>query len=67
MILFGLELAALRSSDTPGLSAMRSDLGGVLGGTNLALVVFPFLLGLATVVGLFVVPMLPLPEVVPFA
>ena len=67
VILFGLEIAALRSSDTPGLSAMTSDFGGVLGGTNLALVVFPVLIGLATIVGLFVVPMLPLPEVVPFA
>ncbi|MES3160454.1 MAG: vitamin K epoxide reductase family protein [Halorubrum sp.] len=66
VILFGLELAALRASDTPGLSAMSGDLGGVLGGTNLAVVVFPFLIGLATVVGLFVVPMLPLPEIVPF-
>ncbi|MBP1922385.1 putative membrane protein [Halorubrum alkaliphilum] len=67
VILFGLELAALSSSDTPGLSEMSGDLGGVLGGTTLALVVFPVLMGVATIVGLFAVPMLPLPEMIPFA
>ncbi len=67
VILFALELVILRQSTTPSLSSMGSDLGRVLEKTNYALVLVPILMGLVTIAGLFVVPVLPLPEVVPFA
>lgn len=67
VILFGLELAILRQSDTPGIAEMLSDLKRVLGETNLAVVLFPVMIGLATIAGMFVVTMLPLPDPVPFA
>ncbi len=66
VILFGLELAILSRSATPSLSAMSGDLGQLLGNTNVASVLFPVLMGLLTLLGLFVVTVLPLPEVVPF-
>jgi len=66
VILFGLELAILSRSATPSLSAMSGDLGRLLGNTNFAAVVFPVLMGLFTLLGLFVVTVLPLPEAVPF-
>ncbi|EMA42614.1 vitamin K epoxide reductase family protein [Halobiforma nitratireducens] len=64
--LFGLELGILRQSNAPSLSEMLSDVGSVFTRTNLAVVVFPLLVGLASVGGLFLVPLLPLPDVVPF-
>ncbi|WP_027119291.1 vitamin K epoxide reductase family protein [Natronorubrum tibetense] len=67
VVLFGLELVILRGSTTPSLSSMGSDLGRVLERTNYPIVLFPVLMGLLTLAGLFVVPLLPLPEVVPFA
>ena len=67
VILFALELVILRQSTTPSLSNMGSDLGRVLEKTNYALVLVPILMGLVTIAGLFMVPVLPLPEVVPFA
>ncbi|AGB37059.1 vitamin K epoxide reductase family protein [Natronococcus occultus] len=67
VILFALELLILQKSTTPSLSSMGSDLGRVLGGTNYAVVLLPILMGLVTIAALFMVPLLPLPEVVPFA
>ena len=66
VILFGLELAILSKSSTPSLSAMYPDLKRLVGETNLAVIAFPMLIGAMTILGLFAVPMLPLPEVVPF-
>ena len=67
VILFGLELAILRQSDSPGLSEMLPDLRGLLAETNFAVVIFPVLVGFTTIAGLFVVTLLPLPDPVPFA
>jgi len=66
VILFGLELAILSKSSTPSLSTMYPDLKRLVRETNLAIIVFPMLIGAMTILGMFVVPMLPLPEVVPF-
>lgn len=66
VILFGLELSILRQSGTPPALSMFDDVLPLLQQTNLALVVFPILIGLASLIGLFVIPMLPLPESVPF-
>ncbi|TYT61296.1 vitamin K epoxide reductase family protein [Natrialba swarupiae] len=66
VVLFGLELAILRQSTTPSLSRMGSDLSRVLTETNVAVVVFPILMGLVTIAGLFLVPLLPLPDAVQF-
>ncbi|WP_193787758.1 vitamin K epoxide reductase family protein [Natrialba chahannaoensis] len=66
VILFALELVILRQSTTPSLSNMGSDLGRVLEQTNYAVVLVPVLMGLVTLAGLFLVPMLPLPDAVPF-
>ncbi|WP_201293979.1 vitamin K epoxide reductase family protein [Natronorubrum halalkaliphilum] len=67
VVLFGLELVILRQSTTPSLSSMGSDLGRVFGETNYAVVLFPVLVGLVTLAALFMIPLLPLPDVVPFA
>lgn len=67
VILFSLELVILRKSETPTLSTMGSDLGQILEETNYALVLIPVLMGLLTIAALFMVPLLPLPEAVPFA
>ncbi len=66
VILFGLELGILRLSDTPSLSEMFADFGGLLAGTNYAVVSVPLLVGALTVLGMFAIPMLPMPEVIPF-
>lgn len=66
VILLGLELLILRSSETPALSTMTADLGALLGRTNYALIVFPVLIGVAAIAGLFMIPQLPLPDVIPF-
>ncbi len=66
VILFGLELGILRLSDTPSLSEMFADVGGLLGATNYAIVAVPLLIGGLTVLGMFAIPMLPMPEVIPF-
>ncbi|OVE83054.1 vitamin K epoxide reductase family protein [Natronolimnobius baerhuensis] len=66
VILFALELVILRQSTTPSLSSMGSDLGRVLKGTNYPMILFPVLMGLVTIAGLFMVPLLPLPDVVQF-
>lgn len=67
VILFGLELAILHQSVTPPLTNLLSDFVPVLQQTNVAVVVFPLLVGLASLVGMFMIPLLPLPEPVPFA
>ena len=67
VILFSLELLILSRSDTPSLGEMVSDVSGVLGTTNPALIAFPVMIGLTTIAAMFIVPMLPLPEPVPFA
>ncbi|MCU4926101.1 vitamin K epoxide reductase family protein [Halobacteria archaeon AArc-dxtr1] len=67
VILFALELVILRQSTTPPLSSMGGDLSRVLGSTNYAVVLVPVLMGLVTIAALFMVPLLPLPEMVPFA
>ncbi|SNR56098.1 vitamin K epoxide reductase family protein [Halorubrum vacuolatum] len=66
VILFGLELAILSRSATPKLTAMTGDLGRLIENTSLANVLFPVIMGVITLLGLYVVTMLPLPEVVPF-
>ncbi len=66
VILFALELVILRKSVTPSLSSMTGDLGRVVGTTNFAVIVFPVLVGLVTLAGLFMVLILPLPDAVPF-
>lgn len=66
VILFGLELGMLRLSETPSLSDMVADVGGVLAGTNYAVVGIPMIVGGLTVLGMFVIPLLPMPEVIPF-
>jgi len=66
VILFGLELGILRLSDTPSLSEMIADFGGVVAETNYAVVAIPVLVGALTVAGLFVIPLLPMPDVIPF-
>jgi len=66
VILFGLELAILSRSDTPSMGEMTSDFAGVISATNYPLIAFPVLIGVATIAGMFIVPMLPLPEPVPF-
>ena len=66
VVLFGLELAMLRLSDTPSLSAMLTDVRQVVGETTLALVAIPVLVGGLTVLGLFAIPLLPMPDVIPF-
>lgn len=67
VLLFGLELIVLRKSSTPALSAMANDVGGVLRETNLGAVLFPVLMGLVTIAAIYMVPLLPLPDPVPFA
>ncbi|SDQ45099.1 vitamin K epoxide reductase family protein [Natronobacterium texcoconense] len=67
VILFGLELAILRQSNAPPLSEMVGDFGRLLGQTNVAVVVVPMLIGLVSVGGMFLIPLLPLPDPVPFA
>ena len=67
VILFGLELVILRGSSGPSLSGMFGDFQPVLGQTNLPMVLIPLLLGAVTLVGMFLIPLLPLPDPVPFA
>ena len=67
VILFGLELAILSRSETPSFGDMTRDLGSVLDATNLPMIAFPVMVGLTTIAGMFIVPMLPLPDPVPFA
>ncbi|RQG95511.1 vitamin K epoxide reductase family protein [Natrarchaeobius chitinivorans] len=67
VVLFALEMMLLRGSTTPSLTRMKGDIRRVLEGTNYAVVLVPVFMGLVTLVGLFMVPLLPLPEVVPFA
>ncbi|GAB3016863.1 vitamin K epoxide reductase family protein [Natronobiforma cellulositropha] len=66
VVLFGLELAILSSSETPSLSSMGGDLASVLRETTHATVAFPVVVGLIALLALFAVPLLPLPDVVPF-
>jgi uncharacterized membrane protein len=66
LVLFGLELAILRTSSTPSLSSMTGDVGSLLGRTNVPLILVTVLVGLTTLAGLFAVPLLPLPDAVPF-
>ncbi|NGM70707.1 vitamin K epoxide reductase family protein [Natronolimnobius sp. AArcel1] len=66
VILFALEIVILRKSTTPSLSSMSSDLGRVLAGTNYAIVLVPVFMGLVTIAGMFIVPLLPLPDAVQF-
>lgn len=67
VVLFGLELAILRRSSTPTVAALIPEFRQLVRRTNVALVVFPVLAGLLTLAGLYMVPLLPLPEYVPFA
>ncbi|UWG52073.1 putative membrane protein [Halalkaliarchaeum sp. AArc-CO] len=66
VILLGLELAILRVSDTPSLGSMLGDFGTVLGTTRFSQILVPVTIGLLTLAGMFLVPMLPLPDPVPF-
>lgn len=67
VLLLGLELAILRRSDSPSLSAMVADLPELLAGTNYAVVVVPVAVGFVTIAGMFIITLLPLPDPVPFA
>ena len=67
VLLFGLELAILRQSTTPPVTALLGTFGPVIRETNLAVIAFPMLVGLASLLGLFLIPLLPLPDPVPFA
>lgn len=67
VVLFGLELIILQQSATPALATMIDDIVALLKQTNLAVIVFPLLIGLVSLLGLFVIPLLPLPDPVPFA
>lgn len=67
VILFGLELVILGMSETPALTELIGDLNHLVGVTRYSLVLVPVAMGLVTLAGMFVVPALPLPEVVPFA
>ena len=67
VILFGLELVILLKSNTPSLANMVGDFKNLLAETNLAVVLFPVLAGVLTVLGLYLVTVLPLPDPVPFA
>ncbi len=66
VILFGLELGMLRLSDTPSLSTMLTDVRQVVSETTLALVAIPLFVGALTILGLFAIPLLPMPDVIPF-
>ena len=67
IVLFGVEIVILQQSAIPPLSELMGDVIPVLNQTNIAVVVFPLLVGLASLIGMFVIPLLPLPESVPFA
>ena len=67
VVLFGLEMVILRKSVTPSLSSMTRDLGRVIGTANYGVVLYPVLVGLVTLLGLYVTTILPLPDPVPFA
>lgn len=67
VILFGLELGILRMSDTPSLGSMLGDFGTVVGSTRFSNILIPVAIGVLTILGMFVVPVLPLPDPVPFA
>lgn len=67
VILFGLELVILAKSDTPPLLDMLGDLGRVFAETNLPVVLYPVLAGVLTVLAMYAVTVLPLPDPVPFA
>ncbi len=67
VVLFGIELLILHQSNTPSLRELSGDLVSVMKHTNIAVIVFPLLVGLTSLVGMFVIPLLPLPEPVPFA
>ena len=66
VILLGLELAILRVSDTPSLGSMLGDFGTVLGTTRVSQILVPVAIGVLTILGMFMVPVLPLPDPVPF-
>lgn len=66
VVLFGLELVILQKTASPPMSAMVADGLPLLRRTNVPLVIAPVLVGLASLIGLFVIPLLPLPEAVPF-
>ncbi len=67
VVLFALELVVVRRSDSPPVSKMTEDLGSLITETNYAVVVFPVLMALVTIGALYMVTLLPLPEMVPFA
>lgn len=67
VILFGIELMILHQSATPSLTTMLDDVVPLIKQTNLAIIVFPLLVGLTSLLGLFAIPLLPLPDPVPFA
>ena len=67
VVLFALELVVVRRSDSPSVSKMTEDVGSLITGTNYAVVVFPVLMALITIGALYMVTLLPLPEMVPFA
>ncbi len=67
VVLFGLELVILKTSNTPSFSEMVRDIGSVVKQTNHPVVLLPVLFGIVTLAGMFIVTVLPLPEAVPFA
>ena len=67
VVLLGLELVILQQSGTPSLTDVLGELYPLLQHTNIAVVLFPVLVGLASLISMFVIPLLPLPDPVPFA
>ncbi len=67
VVLLGLELMILQRSETPKMPELLGDFATLFNETNLAVVIFPLLVGLASLIGMFVIPLLPLPEPVPFS
>jgi len=67
VVLFGLELAILRQSTTPPLAELIGEFSTVFSQTNTVAVAIPLLVGIASLAAVFVIPLLPLPDAVPFA
>ena len=63
MTLLSLELLVLTRSDTRAMGTLVADARGVVDATTVAVIAVPVLMGLATIAGLFLIP---LPETVPF-
>lgn len=66
VMLFGLELGVLYETTSPPFDNLFNDLSNLVTQTNLAVVILPILMGIVSLGGLFIIPLLPLPDPVPF-